>query len=80
MPTYLLAHVHALDECRVAAAAWKGFSSPLRHGTALGSCAMGGHHLWWIVVATDGPAALSMLPGYVAERTSAEEVREVRIP
>jgi hypothetical protein len=36
--------------------------------------------VWWIVEAADSAAALSQLPPYVAERTVAEEVREVPIP
>jgi hypothetical protein len=76
----VLAHRHASDECRIAIAAWKAFPSPLRRGHPLGSCATGGHQVWWIVEAADSAAALSQLPPYVAERTIAEEVREVPIP
>jgi hypothetical protein len=36
--------------------------------------------VWWIVQARDGEAALAQLPPYVAERTIAEEVREVPLP
>jgi hypothetical protein len=36
----------------VAIAAWKAYPSPLRHGRPLGSCATGGHRLWWAVEAT----------------------------
>jgi hypothetical protein len=58
----------------------EGVVSPLRHGRPFGSCASGGHRLWWTVVAADGAAALAQLPPYVAARTVAEEVREVPIP
>jgi hypothetical protein len=77
---YLLVHRHKPEECAVAAASWKGFPSPLRHGRPLGSCANGGHGLWWTVDAADGEAALALLPSYVACRTVAEEVREVPLP
>jgi hypothetical protein len=80
VPAFLLTHIHAPDECRVVAAAWKGFASPLRHTQTLGSCATGGHRLWWAVEATDSRAALALLPPYVADRTIVEEVREVPIP
>lgn len=80
MPTFVLTHSHKPDECAVAIAAWKGFASPLRHGTPLGSCAHGGHHVWWTVEATDHAAALALLPDYVARRTIADEVREVHLP
>jgi hypothetical protein len=79
MPTFILTHRHAPQECGVAAAAWKGFESPLRHGRPFGSCATGGHRIWWTVEATDMVAALGQLPRFVAERTVAEEVREVPI-
>jgi hypothetical protein len=78
--TFVLTHTHPAQECRVAAAAWKGFASPLRHRPTFGSCATGGHRLWWTVEATDRAAALALLPAYVACRTEAEEVREVAIP
>jgi hypothetical protein len=80
MPTFVLTHRHKPEECAVAAAAWRGFASPLRHGRPLGSCAHGGHVVWWTVEANDADAALALLPGYVARRTVAEEVREVPIP
>jgi hypothetical protein len=80
MPTYHLAHRHDPQECRIAFAAWKGFDSPLRHRATLGSCAKGGHRLFWVVEAPDANAALAQLPPYVAERTDASEVSEVEIP
>ena len=36
--------------------------------------------MWWMVEACDCTAALAQLPPYVATRTFAHEVREVRIP
>ena len=80
MPTFVLAHIHKPEECAISIAAWKGFASPLRHGRPLGSCAIGGHRLWWTVEATDAASALALLPGYVAQRTVVEEVREVPLP
>jgi hypothetical protein len=80
MATFVLTHRHRPEECAVAIAAWKGFPSPLRHGRPLGSCAHGGHCLWWTVEAADVESALALLPRYVALRTVAEEVREVPIP
>jgi hypothetical protein len=80
MPRYMLHHKHRPDECAVAIAAWKGFSSPLRGGRPLGSCASGGHRLWWTVEAPDHASARAQLPPYVAERTAVERVAEVPIP
>jgi hypothetical protein len=36
--------------------------------------------VWWRVEASDLAGALALLPGYVAERTTAIEVRDVEIP
>jgi hypothetical protein len=80
MPTFVLTHRHKPEECAIAIASWKGFASPLRHGRPLGSCANGGHGLWWTVQAPTGNEALGLLPDYIARRTVAEEVREVRLP
>lgn len=80
MPNFILTHTHAPEECRIAIAAWQAYPSPLRRGRPLGSCATGGHRLWWTVQAADSAAALAQLPPYVAQRTVAEEVREVPIP
>ena len=80
MATFVLYHRHEPDECAIAFAAWKGFASPLRRGRPLGSCALGGHRVWWIVSAADAEAALSLLPHYVARRTLAEQVQEVPLP
>lgn len=80
MPQFLLHHHHPAAECAVAFAAWKGFSSPLRHRPAPSTCLAGGHSVWWQVGAEDLPGALALLPRYVAERTNAVEIREVEIP
>jgi hypothetical protein len=80
MPTYVLSHRHTPQECAVAIAAWKGFPSPLRHSRPFGSCAHGGHAVWWTVQADDEQSALALLPDFVACRTVAEQVREVPIP
>lgn len=77
---YLLEHRHRAEECRVVFAAWQGFESPLRKHTAVASCAVGGHAIWWRVQAESEGQALGQLPRYVAERTSASEVSEVEIP
>jgi hypothetical protein len=78
--TFVLTHRHRPEECRIAIAAWRAFDSPLRGGCPLGSCISGGHGVWWTVRAVSGAAALAQLPPYVAERTTAEEVREVPLP
>jgi hypothetical protein len=80
VPTFVLAHAHRPEECAIAIAAWKGFASPLRHSRPLGSCAAGGHRVWWTVEACDRATALTQLPPYVAQRTTADEVRAVPIP
>jgi hypothetical protein len=80
MAKYVLIHRHEPKECAIAIAAWKGFASPLRHGRPFGSCARGGHRIWWTVDADSEAAALSLLPHYVARRTVVEEVREVPLP
>lgn len=80
MPRFVLSHRHKPDECAIAIAAWKGFHSPLRRGRPLGSCATGGHRVWWTVEAADKRAALALLPFYVAQRTVVEEVQEVPLP
>jgi hypothetical protein len=80
MSSFLLRHQHAPHECAAAFAAWKGFESRLRRHSALSTCLTGGHQLWWRVEAADRPAALALLPGFVAARTEALEVREVLIP
>jgi hypothetical protein len=46
----------------------------------LGSCAFGGHAIWWAVEAASEAEALGLLPLYVAERTTAISVSEVEIP
>ena len=80
IPTFLLNHRHSPDECRATFAAWKGFATPLRHASTLGSCPRGGHELFWRVEAKDAADALAQLPPYVASRTEAIEVTEVAIP
>ena len=78
--TFLLHHRHSPTECRATFAAWKGFDTPLRQASTLGSCLQGGHELFWRVEAADAAAALAQLPPYVASRTEAIEVTEVAIP
>lgn len=76
----MLSHTHEPEECQVAFAAWRGYQSPLRGHSTLGSCVEGGHSLWWTVEAPDEQDALAQLPPYVADRTQASRVREVPIP
>jgi len=80
MPTFLLCHRHAAEECRFAFAAWHGFESPLRRVRALSSCPTGGHALWWVVTAESSTAALDQLPAFVSQRAQAIPVSEVPIP
>lgn len=80
MSRYLLHHHHEPHECGVVFAAFKGHESPLRRQATLGSCASGGHAIWWTVDAATAADALRLLPFYVAERTTATGVTEVEIP
>jgi gamma-glutamyl:cysteine ligase YbdK (ATP-grasp superfamily) len=80
MPVFVLHHYHLPNECAAAFAAWAGFQSPLRRRTVASTCVTGGHELWWRVRASDRAAALAQLPCFVADRTTAIEVREIRIP
>ena len=80
MSDYLLHHHHEPHECGVVFAAFRGFESPLRHQATLASCRSGGHSIWWTVDAASEDSALALLPYYVAERTTATPVSEVRIP
>ena len=80
MALYLLDHRHEPRECAAAFASWRGFDSPLRHQVTVASCRSGGHAIWWQVEAGDEAEALTQLPRYVAERTSAVQVNEVEIP
>jgi len=52
----------------------------LRHSGALASCRCGEHAIWWLVAAASPEEALELLPFFVAERSTAVEVTEVRIP
>lgn len=80
MSRFLLCHRHEPAECGIAFAAWKGFDSPLRHTSTVGSCSVGVHRIWWTVEAADAPAALGMLPSWLAQRTEVAEVRDLPIP
>ena len=83
MPVFLLHHQHQSDECPAAFAAWTGFDSPLRRRPAASTCLMDGptgHALWWRVQAPDQASALAHLPQYVAERTTAIQIREIHVP
>jgi hypothetical protein len=80
MARYLLDHRHQPGECAVVFASWRGFDSPLRHHAATATCPTGGHAIWWQVEAHGEDDALSQLPRYVAERTTATQISEVVIP
>jgi hypothetical protein len=80
MSRYLLHHRHAPRECGAVFASFKGHDSPLRRQPTLASCRSGGHAIWWTVEAASEEAALALLPLYVAERTTATSVSEVKIP
>ena len=80
MTRYLLHHRHEPHECGAVFASFKGHQSPLRHQSTLASCRSGGHAIWWAVEAANEDEALALLPGYVAERTTATRVNEVPIP
>jgi hypothetical protein len=80
MTRFLVHHRHAPTECAVAFAAWRGFVSPLRHGAALGSCARGGHELWWVLDAEGVDGALAQLPTFLATRATAVAVDEIPVP
>jgi hypothetical protein len=80
MQQFLIHHRHEASECAAAFASWKGFASPLRHETTIGSCLAGGHEIWWDISAASASEALAQLPRYVAERSEAIPVRDVRVP
>lgn len=80
MRTYLLYHVHEPGECGIVYASFKGHQTPLRRRTTVASCHSGGHAIWWIVRALSEHDALASLPYFVASRTSAVLVTDVRIP
>ena len=80
MPCFLIHHRHEPHECGVAFAAFRGHESPLRRRATLASCVSGGHAIWWSVRAADEQAALGLLPHFVARRSTATRVAEVRIP
>ena len=61
-------------------ASFNAFDSPLRHRLTMASCDFGTHRIWWDVEATTAAAALAQLPRYVAERTTAIRIRDIRTP
>jgi hypothetical protein len=76
VPSFLLYHRHAAEQCAVAYAAWKGIDSPLHGQRFTSSCLHGGHEIWWRVDAADPAAALALLPEWLAERTVATAVAD----
>ena len=80
MPSYLLCHRHASDECGASLAAWRGFDSPLRDSATIASCQFGGHQMWWQVEAPGADEALAQLPYFLAQRSDAIRVTQLRLP
>jgi hypothetical protein len=80
MPSYLLCHRHAPDECGAAVAAWRGFTSPLRGRSTISSCQFGRHRVWWRVEAATANDALAQLPPYVAQRSDVIRIAELQLP
>ena len=80
MPRFLLEHAHSALECGAVFASFKAFDSPLRHRLTVGACDFGTHRIWWDVDAATAEDALAQLPRYVAQRTTAVRVGEVRTP
>ena len=80
MARFLIHHRHAPEECGVAFASFKGDASPHRGKATFATCLAGGHEIWWVVEAADPETALSQLPYFVASRSTAVEVRDVRMP
>ena len=80
MPRFLIEHRHDARECGVVFTSFKGFASPLRGRTTAATCADGGHAIWWCVEATDEEEAMRLVPSYVAARSAATRIAEVRIP
>jgi hypothetical protein len=80
MSSFLLHHRHDPAQCGVAYAAWRGTASPLRRRPAVSSCRRGGHAIWWVVDAPDVEHALGQLPRWLATRTQAIPIDEVRFP
>jgi hypothetical protein len=80
MTMFILHHRHEPHECSAVFASFRGHASPLRRRATVGSCGSGGHAIWWWVTADSEQEALALLPFFVAERTTASQVSEVRIP
>lgn len=80
MPCFLIHHHHQADECGAVFASFKGHDTPLRRHATFGSCAFGGHAIWWHVEANSANEALELLPSYVASRATATRVGAVDIP
>lgn len=80
MTRFLLEHHHTPTECSTAFAAFQGFDSPVRRQVTITTCRLGGHRIWWTVDASNTRDALAQLPEYVAVRTVATTVTDLRIP
>jgi hypothetical protein len=80
VPRYILEHRHTARECGVVFASFNAFESPLRRGMVPASCSFGSHRIWWELEAETEADALAQLPRYVAERTTATQIRHLQIP
>ena len=80
MPSFLVHHRHAPAECGATFASFRGDDSPHRGKATFTTCLAGGHEIWWLVDAADPQTALSQLPYFVRRRSTAVEIREVRMP
>lgn len=80
MPEFLIHHRHEPSECAAVFASFQGFVSPLRRRPAVASCDHGGHAIWWFVEASSAPAALDLVPAYVARRSVVVRVEHIPIP
>ena len=57
----------------------QGHDSTLRRQATVASCHTGGHEIWWTVDAACEHGALALLPFYVAQRTTATQVKDIEI-
>ena len=80
MSRFRLHHRHEPRECGVVFASFKAFESPLRNRRTVASCDFGGHQIWWDVKAGTEEEALSFLPPFVADRSTATRIKDIDIP
>ena len=80
VPSFLIHHRHRPGECGIAFIAFRGHDSVLRHRTALAACSYGEHAIWWVVEAADQHEALTLLPFFVAQRSTVTRVTDAVFP